>query len=300
MNEASSSARLSIGPARLARHGRPRHSGDIGDLAERMATGATGGRPKQLMIQVRRVQMPRRAWSDKRERQYDHVKEGLLERGEDEYTAEEIAARTVNKERARAGEAEESSRTWTEDISSGRRGGVRSHRGSGGRTRDQPLQRGRREEHQGPVEDDQGRARAGRRPVADDGHDQAGSIGEAQRQEGPRQRQKKRSRTCPPGPAPRSASRAQPSPSASAPAAPRPGRAKSSTRRRSGAIYRVARRWAGPSSPERPAVQSTVRLSGLQPPPSLTWSRHPDAGGGHGPPARLPCAATRPPDTGRR
>jgi len=81
--------------------------------------------------------MPQRAWSDKRERQYDHIKEGLLEQGEDEDTAEEIAARTVNKERARTGEAKESSRSSTEDISSSRRGGLRSHRGPGGRTRDQ-------------------------------------------------------------------------------------------------------------------------------------------------------------------
>jgi hypothetical protein len=81
--------------------------------------------------------MPQGAWSDKRERQYDHIKQGLLDRGEDEDTAEEIAARTVNKERARAGEAWEVSRTSTEDISSGRRGGLRSHRGAGGRTRDQ-------------------------------------------------------------------------------------------------------------------------------------------------------------------
>ena len=80
--------------------------------------------------------MPR-AWSAKRERQYEHIKDGLRERGEDESTAEEIAARTVNKERARAGEAKESSRTSTEDISSGRRGGLRSRRGPGGRTRDQ-------------------------------------------------------------------------------------------------------------------------------------------------------------------
>ncbi len=80
--------------------------------------------------------MPR-AWSDKRERQYEHIKEGLLERGEDEGTAEEIAARTVNKERARSGEAERSSTTSTDDISSGRRGGLRSHQGPGGRTRDQ-------------------------------------------------------------------------------------------------------------------------------------------------------------------
>ncbi|MGI8810461.1 MAG: plasmid stabilization protein [Acidimicrobiales bacterium] len=81
--------------------------------------------------------MPQRAWSDKRERQYEHIKEGLLERGEGDDTAEEIAARTVNKERARAGEAKEASRTSTEDISSGRRGGLRSHRGPGGRTKDQ-------------------------------------------------------------------------------------------------------------------------------------------------------------------
>jgi hypothetical protein len=81
--------------------------------------------------------MPQQAWSDKRERQYEHIKKGVLERGEDEEAAEEIAARTVNKERARAGEARESSRTSTEDISSGRRGGLRSHSGPGGRTRDQ-------------------------------------------------------------------------------------------------------------------------------------------------------------------
>jgi hypothetical protein len=81
--------------------------------------------------------MPQRAWSDKRERQYKHIKEGLRDRGENEDTAEEIASRTVNKERARAGEAKTSSRTSTEDISSGRRGGLRSHSGPGGRTRDQ-------------------------------------------------------------------------------------------------------------------------------------------------------------------
>jgi hypothetical protein len=86
--------------------------------------------------------MPR-AWSDKRERQYQHIKEGLEERGRDEDTAEEIAARTVNKERARAGEAKEASRTSTDDISSGRRGGLRSHRGSGGRTRDQLYEEAR-------------------------------------------------------------------------------------------------------------------------------------------------------------
>jgi len=81
--------------------------------------------------------MPQEAWSDKRERQYEHIKEGLLERGAGENTAEEIAARTVNKERARHGEAMEASRTSLDDISSGRRGGLRSHRGSGGPTYDQ-------------------------------------------------------------------------------------------------------------------------------------------------------------------
>jgi hypothetical protein len=81
--------------------------------------------------------MPRRAWSDKRERQYEHIKESLLERGAGEGTAQEIAARTVNKERARHGEARETSRTSLEDISSGRRGGLRSHRGAGGRTYEQ-------------------------------------------------------------------------------------------------------------------------------------------------------------------
>ncbi len=81
--------------------------------------------------------MPQPGWSDKRERQYQHIKEGLRDRGESEDDAEEIAARTVNKERARAGEAKVSSRSSINDISSGRRGGLRSHGGSRGRTRDQ-------------------------------------------------------------------------------------------------------------------------------------------------------------------
>ena len=81
--------------------------------------------------------MPQKAWSKKRERQYEHIKEGLEDQGRSEDTAEEIAARTVNKERARAGEADQESKTSTDDISSGRRGGLRSHSGSGGRTKDQ-------------------------------------------------------------------------------------------------------------------------------------------------------------------
>jgi hypothetical protein len=78
--------------------------------------------------------MPQQAWTEKRERQYEHIKEGLREKGRSGDTAEEIAARTVNKERARSGEARTASRTSVEDISSGRRGGLRSHRGPGGRT----------------------------------------------------------------------------------------------------------------------------------------------------------------------
>lgn len=81
--------------------------------------------------------MPQGAWSAKRERQYEHIKEGLEQRGTGEDKAEEIAARTVNKERARHGETKQASRTSVEDISSGRRGGLRSHHGSGGRTYDQ-------------------------------------------------------------------------------------------------------------------------------------------------------------------
>ena len=77
------------------------------------------------------------AWSKKRERQYEHIKEGLEKQGRSEDTAEEIAARTVNKERARAGEARTGSRSSTQYISSGRRGGLRSHAGAGGRTKEQ-------------------------------------------------------------------------------------------------------------------------------------------------------------------
>lgn len=81
--------------------------------------------------------MPQRAWSKKRERQYQHIKEGLIDQGRSEDKAEEIAARTVNKTRAQAGEARESSKLSREDMSSSRRGGLRSHGGPKGRTRDQ-------------------------------------------------------------------------------------------------------------------------------------------------------------------
>ena len=89
--------------------------------------------------------MPQKAWSDKRERQYEHIKEGLEDRGRPEDTAEEIAARTVNKERARAGEAKQASRSSTDDISSSRRGGLRSHTGSGGRTKRQLYEDAKRQ-----------------------------------------------------------------------------------------------------------------------------------------------------------
>jgi plasmid stabilization system protein ParE len=78
--------------------------------------------------------MPRNAWSAKRERQYEHIKDSLEDRGKSERVAEEIAARTVNKERAQHGEAKEASASSVNDISPGRRGGLRSHKGEGGRT----------------------------------------------------------------------------------------------------------------------------------------------------------------------
>jgi hypothetical protein len=88
--------------------------------------------------------MPQQAWSGKRERQYKHIKSGLKKSGRSEDVAEEIAARTVNKERARSGEAKSASKSSTKDISSGRRGGLRSHKGPGGRTYDQLYNEARR------------------------------------------------------------------------------------------------------------------------------------------------------------
>jgi hypothetical protein len=82
--------------------------------------------------------MPKKAWSAKRERQYEHIKESELDQGASTKRAKEIAARTVNKERARSGEAKTSSRLSKTDLSSGRRGGLRSgtRRGTG-RTKEQ-------------------------------------------------------------------------------------------------------------------------------------------------------------------
>jgi len=73
-------------------------------------------------------------WSTKRKRQYEHIKDSLEERGRSEPVAKEIAARTVNKERAQHGESKTASRATLEDISAPRRGGLRSHKGAGGRT----------------------------------------------------------------------------------------------------------------------------------------------------------------------
>jgi hypothetical protein len=82
--------------------------------------------------------MPQKAWSAKRERQYEHVRESARDSGASTKRAKEIAARTVNKERARSGEAKSSSRLSRTDVSSGRRGGLRSGTGRNrGRTKDQ-------------------------------------------------------------------------------------------------------------------------------------------------------------------
>ncbi len=89
--------------------------------------------------------MPQQRWSAKRERQYDHIKKGLLDRGESEDTAEEIAARTVNKERARHGESREASRSSTQDISRRTAQPPRSGRSHQGAA----VRGGQEQEHQG-------------------------------------------------------------------------------------------------------------------------------------------------------
>jgi len=93
--------------------------------------------------------MPQQAWSAKRERQYQDIKKSLRDQGRTEDLAEEIAARTVNKERARSGEAKQASRTSTKDISSSRRGGMRSPSGPGGRTREQLYEEAKRKNVKG-------------------------------------------------------------------------------------------------------------------------------------------------------
>ena len=89
------------------------------------------------------------AWSRKRERQYQHVKDGQLDKGVSEDEAEEIAARTVNKARAQEGESEEASSTSVDDKSPSERGGERSHSGAQGRTKDQLYEDAKREDVDG-------------------------------------------------------------------------------------------------------------------------------------------------------
>ena len=90
--------------------------------------------------------MPQKAWSAKRERQYAHIKDSLIDRGKPLPLAEEIAARVVNKERAQHGESAQASPSSINDMSASRRGGLRSHQGAGGRTlrqlRNEASQRG--------------------------------------------------------------------------------------------------------------------------------------------------------------
>jgi len=90
--------------------------------------------------------MPQKTWTAKRERQYVHIKDSLLDQGKPQPLAEEIAARVVNKERAQHGESVEASPSSINDMSAGRRGGLRSHQGPGGRTlpqlRNEARQRG--------------------------------------------------------------------------------------------------------------------------------------------------------------
>ena len=81
--------------------------------------------------------MPRAEWTDKQDRKYEHIKESAKERGASTKRAKEIAARTIQKERARKGQTKSSSKLSRTDLSSSRRGGLRSHGGPRGRTRDQ-------------------------------------------------------------------------------------------------------------------------------------------------------------------
>lgn len=92
--------------------------------------------------------MPRGS-SSKRERQYEHIRKSAQERGESTERAKEIASRTVNKERARSGESKSASRTSTQDMSSGKRGGQRSGKGPQGPTYDQLYEEAKKRGIQG-------------------------------------------------------------------------------------------------------------------------------------------------------
>src|SRR5437588_3141187 len=93
--------------------------------------------PRAVSPAKEEMRMPQQAWSNKRERQYEHIKESEKKQGRSTGRAKQIAAATVNKERARKGESKSASRSSTRDISSGRRGGLRSGSGGGGRTKEQ-------------------------------------------------------------------------------------------------------------------------------------------------------------------
>lgn len=93
--------------------------------------------------------MPQQAWNDERERPYEHTKESAEQRGTGGPRAKEIAARTVNKNRAQAIESEQASRTSTENMSQQRRGGQRSHSGAQGRTRAQLYEDAKRKHVKG-------------------------------------------------------------------------------------------------------------------------------------------------------
>ena len=110
--------------------------------------------------------MPQKAWSAKRERQYEHIKESVEEQGGSTKKAKEIAARTVNKERARSGEAKKSSRLVARGhlVRPARRPAL-GHEPAEGPHEGAALQRGQAAEHRGPLEDEQGAAAACGRPA---------------------------------------------------------------------------------------------------------------------------------------
>ena len=137
-------------------------------VLEAFATQARFGQLRPGTHSYEEGAMPQQAWSKKRERQYEHIKEGSLkEQGRSEDKAEEIAARTVNKERARAGEARQRSKTSTDDISSGRaRWAPVGNTSTEGPHEGPALRRGEAQEREGPVEDVQGAAPARCRPLA--------------------------------------------------------------------------------------------------------------------------------------
>src|SRR5262245_58886912 len=101
-------------------------------LADAGARARDGSRQRS-----QEIGMPKAKWTDKRERQYEHIKGSLEQRGENEAMAERIAAATVNKDRARSGESETASESSLRGPSPERRGGLHSHTGAAGRTRDE-------------------------------------------------------------------------------------------------------------------------------------------------------------------